>query len=173
MSLTTQQDFQYNHQVITGNVNNSPYNLKPGQALQPAATSDQGRVIRTGDLKSIGSFFGESTFQTTLPRFTNLEVNPYSGNMSFSVNKDSIQCTVCREWFYNGDALDTHRWGFNIRCEEHGKCFASHDTYVHAQHFKHRRCFVLSCGSKYRTETGWSNTEIMQHIRKEHYPQKG
>lgn len=133
------------------------------QALQTIAARDQALSLKlTRNLIS--------DIMPVLPRFTNIGLDPDSCVLTAPVNQDSVKCYVCGEWFFNESALRLHRQRFGCRCEEHGKCFASHNTYVHAQKYEHVRCFVPTCTSKYRHETHWQPAVIKAHIREAHYP---
>jgi hypothetical protein len=105
-----------------------------------------------------------------LPRFRKIGLDPHSGVLKASVNQDSVKCSICDEWFFNESAFRLHRQKFNYSCEEHGKCFADHDAYVHAQNYDHVRCFVPTCTSKYRYETHWQPAKVKAHIWEAHYP---
>jgi hypothetical protein len=105
-----------------------------------------------------------------LPHFTKIDIDTHSGNISVSVNQNSVKCCVCNEWFSNESTLHIHRQQFDCCCEEHGNCFASHDAYVHAQKYEHVRCFVPRCTSRYRHETHWQPATVKAHIREAHYP---
>lgn len=84
------------------------------------------------------------------------------------MNNDRVQCPCCEEWFARPARLDQHYGDFPSGCCVHGLCFERSENVVHAMRYKHHRCFVPSCRSRYRTDQGWSDSAIVAHVRRNH-----
>ena len=149
----------------------SSYDVPQPRTIDKAlilAVDDTNRTVLTGTAQQIKRLLDPDK----LPLFRDLDIDLQAGHIRATMNPDRVQCRVCDEWFFERNALCFHLERCSIQCEEHGHCFASHDVFVHAQAKAHKRCFVHSCDSKYRNETGWGAEEIRKHIREDHYPKR-
>ena len=98
-----------------------------------------------------------------------IEFNPYKGlGMDTVYSPDREQCQCCKDWFPNEAGYNRHRKGYPFWCSEHGQCFTSSAIHYHGMEFEHDRCFVQTCPSKYRLETGWTRGQIKEHVKKAH-----
>ena len=88
--------------------------------------------------------------------------------MTVVMNKDRVQRTWCNRWFARRAMLKQHKTDVRSGCEAHGKCFGMSDNVVHATRGDYRRCFVSGCKSRYRIEEKWSNSQIVEHVKKRH-----
>ncbi len=91
-----------------------------------------------------------------------------SGTVTATMNNRREQCPWCERWFADKEMLSRHYGRSWSGCAAHKCCFHRGDNVVHAMHSAHQRCFVLDCPSRYRTLEGWSNDEIVEHVRKNH-----
>jgi hypothetical protein len=53
-------------------------------------------------------------------------------------------------------------------CQAHDVKFSESQNLGHAKGYRHSRCFVRGCVSKYALEGGWSDSTIEEHVRRNH-----
>lgn len=90
------------------------------------------------------------------------------GRATVVMNNQRVQCEWCEKFFATQAMLDKHNEDFPSGCSVHSQCFGKGDNLVHATRKVHERCFVLGCKSKFRTEEGWENSAIVEHVKEEH-----
>ena len=81
------------------------------------------------------------------------------------------QCDWCGAGFENENLLQTH-WQANAGCRQHGVCFPVGQTWKHAKEYRHTKCFMPGCQTKFALEHGWADREIEDHVFNEHVMQR-
>ena len=104
------------------------------------------------------------------PHIRTLQRDPASGGITATVNHDSEECECCRKWFGNAAKYQKHRQRYPIGCEKHEYCMPTEFAYLHAQEHEHERCFVSTCRSRFRYQTGHRAAKVFDHIWDKHYP---
>ena len=130
---------------------------KPQQSEQTVK-----RAQKTNDMTS--QFIALTPSPAAMPHFLSFGVscdrNTVHGKME--MNPDRIQCSFCKEWFFNLGARNQHKKDLPFQCNDCGCCF--NDVVKHAADKNHSRCFVQGCTYNQRFRYSFSNSEIQNHI---------
>ena len=100
--------------------------------------------------------------------FNSVAIDTRSETVTATMNNQREQCQWCDRWFADKEMLSRHYPSSWSGCYTHKLCFSRGDNVVHAMRSAHQRCFVSNCSSNYHTLEGWSNDEIVAHVRKDH-----